>query len=82
MTEKVLEGEDRYRSMALRPSVLRDDIIHGLQGVRPKEHFAALGADFRGDVAQDVQLSVPAMNVLDAALFDGGFAEWACCHSD
>ena len=66
--------------MAFRLSVLRDNIVHGLQGVRPKEHFVALGADIRGDVAQDVQLSVPAVDVFDAALFDGAFAEWACCH--
>ncbi len=66
--------------MAFRLRVLRDDIVHGLQGVRPKEDFAALGADLCGDVAKDVQLSVPTVNVLDAALLDGAFAEWACCH--
>lgn len=66
--------------MTFRPGVLRYDIVHGLQGVRPKEHFAALGADLSGDVAKNVQLSVPAMYVLDTALFDAAFAEWACCH--
>ena len=66
--------------MAFRLSVLRDNIVHGLQGVRPKEHFVALGADIRGDVAQDVQLSVPAVDVFDAALFDAAFAKRACCH--
>ena len=35
-----------------------------------------------GDVAKDVQLSVPAVDVLDATLFDGAFAEWACCHHE
>ena len=66
--------------MAFRLRVLRDDIVHGLQGVRPKEHIAALSTDLCWDVAQDVQFSVPTVNVLDATLFDAAFAEWACCH--
>ena len=62
--------------MVFRLRVLRDDIVHGLQGDRAKEHFAALGADFCGDVAKYVKFSVPAVNVLDAALFDATFAEY------
>ena len=40
--------------MTFSLGVLRDDIIHGLQDVGPKEDFVALGADIRGDVAKDV----------------------------
>ena len=75
-----LQGEDGYRAMTFGLGVLGDDIVHGLQGVRPKEHLAALGADFRRDVAKNVQLPFPAVDVLDAALFDWGLARWACCH--
>ena len=60
--------------MAFGLGVLRDDLVHGLQGVRSKEHFAAFGADLSRDIAKNVQLPFPTVDVLNAALFDAAFA--------
>ena len=52
--------------------------VHGLQGGWGEERFAALGADIGGDVAEEREFALPAMDVLDAT---GGrmeaVAEWA-----
>ena len=57
--------------MLFRLGVNCDDIVHGLQGVGAEEHLATLCTDLCRDVAKDAQLSVPAVDMLDAA-----FADW------
>lgn len=76
----VLEGIDRHGETFRRFHPARDNGVHGLEGIRGKEHLAALGTHLCGHVPHDVEAAFPAVDVFDASRFNKAFAEQALLH--
>ncbi len=56
------------------------EFVHFPEGIGGEEHFAALSADLGRYVPENIQVFVPAMDVLDAFLRDRSPAERALFH--
>lgn len=56
------------------------EFVHLPKSIGGEEYFPALSANFGGHVPQDIQVLLPAMDVLDAFLRDRSFAERAFFH--
>lgn len=66
--------------MLLGFSSPHDDVIHGTEFLGREEYLAALRAHFGRDVPQNVEVSLPTVNVFNAPYGNGAFAEGAFFH--